>query len=635
MLGLLVPILLCQTPSTFWIDDLDLTNVFQDFGDPHAGKSVNGTPITIARTRFDHGLGTQGNSTLLIDLHGSPVVFNADVGIDDETGGKGAARFTVYADGKKVADSGIVRGGEPARHISALASQKLELVVETQDDDIINDHEDWANAQIVLQHPGVPKPTSIRPQQESGMKIDMGGKPEPEINGPRVVGCSPYMPFLFKIPASGKGPLIYKAEPLPKGITLDPKTGILQGSVQQQGHHAVHVTVTGPAGKDTRTITIECGDHMLARTPPMGWNSWNVWATSVTGKEVRAAADDFVKDGLIDYGYRFVNIDDSWEGKRDSAGVIQPNEKFGDVKGIVDYIHSKGLNVGIYSSPGPITCDNYEGSYKHEQQDADTYAKWGIDYLKYDWCGYYQITGANPTMDQLRKPYFEMRNCLDHCGRDIVYSICQYGMGDVWNWGQEAGGNLWRTTYDIIDSYWRMSSIGFAQGDHANDAGPGHWNDPDMLVVGYLGWGPQVHLTRLSQNEQIMHITLWSLLAAPLILGCDLDRLDPWTKALITNHDVIDVDQDFLGKPAKRIAATSEGLEVWARPLGDGTTAVGLFNRTRTTQKISVMWNQLDRPGPQPVRDLWERRDLGTFKEGLTEEVPWHGAKLYRVGNPV
>jgi alpha-galactosidase len=630
VLGLLVPVLLCQTATNLCVEDLDLTNVFQDFGDPHRGKSVNGTPITIAKVKFDHGLGTQGDSTLLINLHGNAIAFNAEVGIDDETGSKGAARFTIYVDGKKLADSGIVKGGEPAHHLTAQLNkaQELELVVETVDDDILNDHEDWANAQITLQEPNGPKPTSLRPKQQPGMKIDMGGKPEPEINGPRVLGCSPNMPFLFRVPATGKGPLTYKAQLLPEGLTLDASTGIISGTVRQRGNHAVKVSVAGPAGKDSRTITIECGDHMLARTPPMGWNSWNVWATSVTGKEVRAAADDFVKGGLIEYGYHYVNIDDSWEGKRDASGIIQQNEKFGDIPSIVSYIHSKGLNVGIYSSPGPITCDNYEGSYKHEQQDADTYAKWGIDYLKYDWCGYYQI------MDQLRKPYFDMRYCLDHCGRDIVYSICQYGMGDVWNWGEDAGGNLWRTTYDIIDSYWRMSSIGFAQGDHAAKAGPGHWNDPDMLVVGYLGWGPQVHLTRLSQNEQIMHISLWSLLAAPLILGCDLDRLDPWTKALITNHDVIDVDQDPLGKPAKRIATSSAGLEVWARPLADGTTALGLFNRTRTAQKITVTWSQLKLKGFQPVKDLWERRSIGTIKNGLTEKVPWHGAKLYKIGKP-
>jgi alpha-galactosidase len=610
--------------------------VFQDFGDPHAGKSVNGTPITIAKVKFDHGIGTQGDSTLLINLNGNATEFSAEVGIDDESGGKGAARFTLYVDGKKHVDSGTVKGGEPAHKITADLSkaQTLELVVETQDHDVLNDHEDWANAQITLLNPNGPKPAALRPRQEPGMKIDMGGRPEPEINGPRVVGCSPYMPFLFKIPASGKGPLTYTAQPIPKGLTLDPKTGILQGTVQQQGDHKLHVTVSGPAGKDTRTITIKCGDRMLARTPPMGWSSWNAWGTSVNGAKIRAAADAFMKDGLIDYGYRYVNIDDTWEAKRDTEGNIQPNDKFGDIKGLADYVHSKGLNLGIYSSPGPVTCNNFEGSYKHEQQDADTYAKWGIDYLKYDWCGYYQITGGSPNMDQLRKPYFEMRNCLDRCGRDIVYSICQYGMGDVWNWGQEAGGNLWRTTYDIIDSYWRMSSIGFAQGDHALNAGPGHWNDPDMLVVGYLGWSSKLHQTRLSQNEQIMHITLWSLLAAPLILGCDLDRLDPWTKALITNHDVIDMDQDPLGKAAKKVLATPEGLEVWARPLSDGTIAVGLFNGSRTTQEISVKWVQLNLSGSQQVKDLWERKSLGSFRNGLTEEVPWHGAKLYKVGNP-
>jgi alpha-galactosidase len=235
----------------------------------------------------------------------------------------------------------------------------------------------------------------------------------------------------------------------------------------------------------------------------------------------------------------------------------------------------------------------------------------------------------------MQKPYRHMKAALDASGRDIVYSLCQYGMGDVYKWGKQVGGNLWRTTGDITDTWGSMSSIGFIHSERAMGARPGGWNDPDMLVVGHLGWGPNPRPTRLTPNEQITHITLWSLLAAPLIIGCDLTKIDPFTKALLTNHDVVEVDQDPLGKAATRRKQT-EDIEVWARPLWDGTYAVGLFNRGYERSNIRVDWKDLDArlSGRQPVRDLWQRRDVGMFDRGYSASVPAHGAVFVKVGRP-
>ena len=357
--------------------------------------------------------------------------------------------------------------------------------------------------------------------------------PQPAIHGPRITGSTPGCPFLFLIPATGAKPLTFSARNLPEGLTLDAATGIISGTLKQDGTTVVDLSVKNALGESHRKLTIVGGKHKLALTPPLGWNSWNCWAGAVSDEKVRAAADAMVASGLAAHGFQYVNIDDCWEGKRDANGEIQGNEKFPDMKALADYVHGKGLRFGIYSSPGPETCAGFEASWQHEQQDANTYAKWGVDYLKYDWCSYGRVAPPNPDLAAMQKPYRVMREALDHCGRDIVFSLCQYGMGDVWKWGAEVGGNCWRTTGDIRDEWGSMSGIGFAQTGHERFAGPGHWNDTDMLVVGKVGWGPVQHQTKLKPDEQLTHITLWCLQAAPLLIGCNMAALDEFTIALL------------------------------------------------------------------------------------------------------
>ncbi|MBV8832405.1 MAG: glycoside hydrolase family 27 protein [Acidobacteriaceae bacterium] len=358
----------------------------------------------------------------------------------------------------------------------------------------------------------------------------------------------------------------------------------------------------------------------LANTPPMGWNSWNKFASKVDDAGVRAAADAIASNGMKQAGYLYVNIDDTWQGERDAQGDIEPNKKFPDMKALADYVHGKGLKLGIYSSPGPNTCAGYEGSYGHEEQDARSYAAWGIDYLKYDWCGARNIYKD----DEMHAVYQKMGDALASSGRPIVYSLCQYGRADVWTWGSAVGGNLWRTTGDIRDSWDSMSKIGFSQSDLARYAGPGHWNDPDMLEVGNGG---------MTVTEYKTHMSLWSLLAAPLLAGNDLAHMEPEILQILLNREVIAVDQDPAGKQARR-ASKSGDSEVWVKELTDGSSAVGLFNRGNTEAFIAFKWTDLGLNGaPEHVRDLWLHRDLQVSGPEYSVSVAAHGVILLKVSN--
>ncbi len=365
----------------------------------------------------------------------------------------------------------------------------------------------------------------------------------------------------------------------------------------------------------------------LAATPPMGWNSWNHFAGKVTDADVRAAADAMVSSGMRDAGYIYVNIDDTWEGPRDAQGNITTNSKFPDMKALSDYVHSKGLKLGIYSSPGPKTCAGYPGSYGHEQQDADTYAKWGIDYLKYDLCSYGGIMKKEAANDQqkqwemMQAAYEKMHQALLSTHRPIVFSLCQYGFDAVWNWGPKVGGNLWRTTGDINDSYDRMSVIGFAQAGLSKYAAPGHWNDPDMLEVG------NGHMT---PDEYRTHMSLWAILAAPLLAGNDLSKMDSTTKSILMNKDVIAVDQDRLGIQGDRVSAVGP-FEVWSKPLEGGAKAVALFNRSEAEYPITVDFKSVGFDGPVHARDLWSHKDLGTLDGSYTATVPKDGVVMLRL----
>jgi alpha-galactosidase len=357
-------------------------------------------------------------------------------------------------------------------------------------------------------------------------------------------------------------------------------------------------------------------DNGLARTPPMGWNSWNKFAGRIDDATVRSIADAMASNGMKAAGYLYINIDDTWEGERDSKGNIQTNKKFPDMKSLADYVHGKGLKLGIYSSPGPNTCAGYEGSYGHEDQDARTWAAWGIDYLKYDWCGARMLY----TDQEMPAIYQKMGDALQATGRPIVYSLCQYGRQDVWKWGPDVGGNLWRTTGDIRDAWDSMSGIGFRQDELAQWARPGHWNDPDMLEIGNGA---------MSETEYKTHMSLWSILAAPLLAGNDLRSMSPAILEILTNREVIAVDQDKDGKQGKRVWKGGD-QEIWTRELSGGALAVALFNRSAEPAKVTVRWADLGISGPSRLRDLWLHQDLTWPAAEYTTTVPGHGVVLLR-----
>jgi alpha-galactosidase len=348
----------------------------------------------------------------------------------------------------------------------------------------------------------------------------------------------------------------------------------------------------------------------LALTPPMGWNSWNKFAGRVDDKAVREIADAMAANGMRDAGYLYVNIDDTWEGPRDKDGNIASNEKFPDMKALTDYVHSKGLKIGIYSGPGPLTCAQFPASYNHEEQDAKTWAAWGFDYLKYDWCSARAVYHT----DEMKPAYQKMAVALRSTKRPIVFSLCQYGLLDVGEWGASVGGNLWRTTGDISDRWDSMIRILDQQPGREKFAGPGHWNDPDMLEIGNGG---------MTDTEYRTHMTLWCMLAAPLLAGNDLRSMSDATKEILMNKEVIAIDQDKKGVQGVR-ASQNGDLEVWKKPLANGM-AVALVNRGADTASISVKWADLGITKKNPkVHDVWTHKDVDASAE-FTAQVPSHG----------
>jgi alpha-galactosidase len=629
--------------NSIWVDSLDLKNAQQGFGETRTGISIDGNKLTLGGTVYPHGVGTHAVGRLIIDLRGGATQFESMVGVDDERKGMGSVQFFVLVDGKIAAQTSVMKGGDKPQLLIADLTGARRLVLYTGDgnDGYENDHADWGGAFITLASGSAEKPVTVAIKPRLRM---MAESDNPEIHGASVIGGTPGRFFLFSISATGKGPLTYSASGLPPGLTLEEKTGIITGSIPAAGTTQIALNVKGPAGETHRTLTIVGGDHKLALTPPMGWNSWNVWGDTVDEGKVKDAANEMISAGLQAHGYQFVNIDEGWQTKpgvnnplRDAQGNILNNPQFPDMKALSDFVHAKGLRIGIYSSPGPTTCGGYEGSYQHEDQDAQTYAKWGFDYLKYDWCSYGGVPHANDSVATMELPYQKMRAALDKTDRDIVYSLCQYGMGDSWKWAANPAegvlGNLWRTHGDIMDTWASLSDIINSEIGHAPYAGPGHWNDPDMLQVGIVGFG-NTHPSRLTPDEQITHISMWCLLASPLLIGCDMTRLDKFTSVILTNDEALAIDQDPLGHEASIVSRANGDQEVWARPLADGTWAVGLLNGGMDDARITANWSDCGITGRQKVRDCWLHQDMGSFDDSYTVVVPSHGTVLLKIGTP-
>jgi alpha-galactosidase len=465
--------------------------------------------------------------------------------------------------------------------------------------------------------------------------------PTPQIHGAKVYGVHPGFPCLFMVAATGDRPMTFSADNLPTGLALDSATGLITGNVEKAGNYPITLHAKNALGETQRTLVIKVGSF-IALTPPMGWNSWNAFGPGISDAKVRVEADIMVKSGLINHGWTYINIDDYWQvnptakdptlhgPERDAKGNILSNPRFPDMKALADYIHAKGLRAGLYSSPGPYTCGGCTGSYQHENEDAAQYAAWGYDYLKYDWCSYNQFYKAEDGLEGEKKPYRIMAEALGKVNRDIVFSFCQYGGAKVWEWGAATGGNLWRITGDIKYNWASLLKNGEKGNGIDSYNGPGHWNDPDLLAIGHMH-SPN-HLT---PDEQYTNVSLWCLQSAPLLFSFRLTELDPFTFGLLSNDEVIDVDQDPLGKGAHVInpaTADSTHIQIWAKPLEDGSVAVGVFNLGDTAASGTLNWSDLQIQGRRVVRDLWRQKDLGTFDQKFdTSSIPSHGVILLRL----
>ncbi|MBO7683159.1 MAG: NPCBM/NEW2 domain-containing protein [Kiritimatiellae bacterium] len=633
------------TAETVWLDQLSADGMVCGWGQPRVNKSVDGNALRIGSKAFERGVGTHSISYASFDVDGNAVAFDADVGIDAEVlpAGRDAAsvRFSVLADGREVASSGVVKAGGESVHLHAglAGAKRVGLLVTDADDGNTFDHADWANAFFTMKDGKAPVACKV-----SGEQLGILTPPapaQPRINGARVFGARPGRPIVWRLPVTGERPLALSAEGLPPGATFDAEKGILGGAVAEPGTYRITFTAKNAKGSDTRALKLVVGDR-IALTPPMGWNSWNCFAWAVTGQNIRDTIDVFDKSGLADHGWSYVNIDDYWQNKpsakndptlhgpeRNPDGSIAVNRRFPSMKGLADYAHSKGLKIGLYSSPGPYTCGRCVGSWGHEWQDAKTYADWGYDYLKYDWCSYGRVVVGDTEHGRHALPYRLMGEALKAQGRDIVFSLCQYGMGNVSTWGESVGGNCWRTTGDITDTWSSMWNILHKQKDSWPYARPGAWNDPDMLVVGRLGWG-RLRPTRLTPNEQYTHMSLWSVLCSPLLIGCDLTQLDDFTMSLLTNDEVIETSQDELGAQAACVAKGPRA-EIWAKPMSDGSLVFAMFNTFVVPTRITVDFASLGLEGRWRVRDLWRQEDAGVFSSAYSADVPTHATHLVRL----
>ena len=647
--------------QTVWLDQLDLSTATQGYGTPMKNRSIDNKTLTIAGKTFERGFGSHSESSLTILLEGKATEFTAQVGIDDEVAGhQPAAEFVVFGDNKKLWSSGVMRLGDAARPCSVKLDgvKKLELLVTDGGNGNYYDHVDWVDAKF--ETTGISTFKTYSPIATEPYILTPAPKAEPKITGAKVFGVRPGSPFQFLVTATGDRPMTFSAYDLPKGLKINTQTGLITGKLSKKGTSIVILEAKNAKGKFQRKLCIESGDH-IALTPPMGWNSWNCFAQEVSADKVKRAANAMVKSGLINHGWTYINIDDFWENNRDSkdqslrgklrdeAGNIVPNSRFVDMKGLVDYVHDIGLKIGLYSSPGPWTCGSCVGSYGYEKLDAESYAKWGFDYLKYDWCSYGNVINGLPDNDPYKvtslsyngggelntaiKPFKVMGEFLRQQPRDIIFSVCQYGMSDVWKWGGSVGGNSWRTTNDITDTWVSVKNIALDQDKSAPYAKPGNWNDPDMLVVGNVGWG-NPHPSKLKPDEQYLHISLWSLFAAPLLIGCDMEKLDNFTLNLLTNDEVIDINQDPLGKQATCVHTIGD-LRIYVKELEDGSHAVGFCNFGLDKVELSYKdFEKIDLNGKFNVRDVWRQKNISNIETKTGElllKVPAHGVLLYKL----
>ncbi len=646
-----------QQKSGVWLDDLEIDIFSQGIRPVKAKTNYRSDTISIGGVHYQRGVSGITPNVFSLFLNGNATRFTAEVGVDDSANTEIPLKFYVIGDRKILFESGEMQVGDPAKKVDVNLEgvQRLGLLV-TDDVGGLNNKRtycNWANAKFVMHADSFPVQIP-----NSDAKYILTPEPEfaPQINSAKIFGATPGNPFLYTIAATGKRPMRFSAENLPAGLVLDYQSGIISGKVNKRGVYKATLKAKNEFGEAIKELKIKIGDT-IALTPPLGWNGWNALAGHLNKQNVMASAHAMVTTGLRDHGWTYINIDDTWQGLRGGPlDALQPNENFTNIREMVDEIHSLGLKAGVYSTPyissygsypggssdfphGGETHDSIKinkqsfmhiGKYRFETNDALQMAEWGFDFLKYDWR--IDVNSAE-----------RMSSALKKSGRDVVFSLSNNApFGKVKDWMRVS--NMWRTGPDIRDNWNNLYMLAFTLDKWGPYGGPGHWNDPDMMIVGDIATGAELHPTRLTPDEQYSHISIYSLLAAPMLIGCQLDQLDAFTLNLLSNDEVIEVNQDPLGNPA-RLITDENGVQTWVKPMEDGSFAVGLFNTDNftktpesyfrwgdeTPKEYTFDFEKAGLKGNWKLRDLWRQKDLGNFNRTFSVTIPYHGVVMIRM----
>lgn len=640
-----------------WLDDLHPETFSQGLRPVKAKTNYLSDTIRISGNRFNRGVGGITPCVFSFYLKGNAVRFMAKVGVDDAANKELSLSFFVIGDRKILFESGEMKSGDPPKEVNVdlKGIQRLGLLVTDKIGGIRNKRTycNWADARFEMKGKNIPLEI---PNDDAKYILTPDPSPQPRINSAPVFGATPGNPFLYLVAATGKRPVRFSAENLPEGLTLDPRTGIISGTIHKPGTYPVILNADNQYGKTTKDLKIIIGDT-LALTPPMGWNGWNSWEKKIDQDKVIAAAKAMLRNGLINYGWTYINLDDTWQGARGGKNnSLQPNEKFPDLKKMIDTLHSMGFKAGLYSTPYVYSYAGYPGAssdfekggetiepdkskrkssaligkFRFEENDARQMAEWGVDFLKYDW---------RIDVESTKR----MSQALKNSGRDIVFSLSNNApFEQVEEWLKWS--NMYRTGPDIKDNFTSLFLNTFTLSHWGPFTGPGHWADPDMMIAGKVSIGQELHDTRLTPNEQYSHVSMMSLLSAPMLIGCPPGQMDSFTLKLFSNSEVIDINQDPLGKAAA-LVYEENGIQVWLKLLNDGNYAVGLFNTGNfgATPSSWFRWGdekpvsfhpdftKIGLPGKWLLRDVWRQKDLGVYESGFKTEIPFHGVVFLRI----
>ena len=642
-----------QKTNQIWLDDLDIPAFSDGIPGVSTKASASGEPIQLGGVKYSRGLGISQIGLMVFQLDGNATQFSAIVGADDNANKATETNIFILGDKKILFESGPMKVGDVPKkiNINLTGVKRFGILVKTEASSQ-KFYSDIANAQFTMLENKMPQP--IANDGERYILTPAVAK-TPRINSPKIFGAKPGNPFLFTVVATGESPISYSVDHLPNGLTIDSKTGIITGVLNKKGTYLVTMKANNNFGAAQKQLTIKIGDT-ISLTPPIGWNGWNSWARLIDREKVIASANAMVNMGLSKHGWTYINIDDGWQGYRTANNyALQPNKKFPDFKGMIDEIHSKGLKLGLYSTPWitsyagfgggssnfedgalPDSIINnkrsfrYTGKYRFEKQDAIQMAQWGVDYLKYDWR--IELGSAERMSEALKKS-----------GRDIIYSLSNSApFSQVKDWARIS--EAWRTGPDIRDSWLSLYVSAFTLDKWGPYGGPGHWNDPDMMILGNVTTGAKLHPTRLTPNEQYSHVSLFSLLAGPILIGCPIEQLDAFTLNLLSNDEVIEVNQDPLGKSA-RLVLEEQGVQVWLKQLEDGAYAVGIFNTAdfgktpasyfrwedEQAANYTLDFNKLKLKGLFNVRNVWTQKEVAANAKSFKATVPHHGVVLLKL----